>query len=327
MQAEPLVSVVVPVYNAEPYISRCLDSVFGQTYGNIEVVCIDDGSTDGSPALLDAYEKRYPDSIKVVHQKNAGVAAARNLGIQIATGEYLAFVDNDDWLDSDFIEVLLYVAVANESEVVCSGYRRPDEMGRVVLEAVPSPSDEWSPFLSEAAWAKLYRMDFVRSHGLRFLDTNILEDLYFSLPAVELSTRPQIVEYCGYNWFYNCGSVSNTRQKSSAGLRFEKTLDDLLDLMGQKRIDVSPILIHFFVRLVVWFLLYTRRGDGAMLSRQNLSRYTDWLDSNISRWREDPYALPARPTGDAIPNRLAVWLFVRHPRTFSLALRLYGGLG
>ena len=321
------VSVVLPVYNAEEYLSRCLDSLLGQTYENVEVVAIDDGSADGSPSILDDYAARHPGRVVVEHRPNGGAAAARNRGIELCSGEYLTFVDNDDWLDPDFVRTMAEVALSSGAEVVCCGYRRPDSEGRILLEAVPRPGDEWGRYVVEAAWAKLYRTDHVRRHGLTFLNTNIDEDLYFSLPAIELAERVEVVPSAGYNWFFNTGSVSNTSQRSSAGLLFEETLDAILAMMRERGIPMTDILRHYFVRLVAWFLLYTCRGDGRAMSERNLGHYAAWLDRNIEDWRHEPFARPGHPTGDALANRLAVWLFARHPRLFSLALGIYRAMG
>lgn len=323
----PKVSVVLPVYNAERYLARCLDSVLGQTYPNVEVVAIDDGSSDGSPAILDDYAARHSGKVVVEHRANGGAASARNRGIELCSGEYLTFIDNDDWLDPDFVQTMAAAALSSGAEVVCCGYRRPDSEGRVLLEAVPRPGDEWGRYVVEAAWAKLYRTDYVRRHGLTFLNTNIDEDLYFSLPAIELAERVEVVSSAGYNWFFNTGSVSNTSQRSSAGLLFEETLDAILAMMRERGIPMTDILRHYFVRLVAWFLLYTCRGDGRATSERNLGHYVAWLDRNVEDWRHEPFARPGHPTGDALANRLAVWLFARHPRLFSLALGTYRKAG
>ena len=96
----PVISIIVPVYNVAPFLSRCLDSLVGQTYENLEIICVDDGSTDGSAAILDACAAK-DSRIKVIHQENAGVSVARNRGLDAATGEFVTFVDADDWLEPD----------------------------------------------------------------------------------------------------------------------------------------------------------------------------------------------------------------------------------
>ncbi|MBR1829266.1 MAG: glycosyltransferase [Atopobiaceae bacterium] len=322
----PLVSVLIPVYNAERYLARCLDSVLQQTYENVQVVAVDDGSRDGSAALLDTYAELHPQ-VLVEHQANAGAAAARNRAIELAEGEYLCFLDNDDWLDLGLLEAFVDAALSTGAEVVCGGYRRPTQDGKVLFEAVPHEGDEWAPYLVEAAWAKLYRSDYVRSQGFRFLPTNIDEDLFFTLPSILLAERVAIVPTAGYNWFYNTESVSNTSQRSSEGLRFEMTMNDILGELDRRGIVPPTIVCHYFVRLVTWFLLFTCAGDGRLLARQNLRHYAAWLDDRFPGWRGEPYASPRHPTGDALANRLAVWLFARHRHLFALALDLYVMVG
>jgi glycosyltransferase involved in cell wall biosynthesis len=322
--AQPLVSVLIPVYNAGSYLARCLDSALGQTYPAIELVVVDDGSTDSSPQLIDRYAARHDTLMVVEHQANAGAAAARNRAIELSHGAYVCFMDNDDWMDEDMVERLVEVCLREDADLACCGYRRPTDKGAVMLEAIPQAGQEWAPFLVEAAWAKLYRRELVVDHALRFLDTNIDEDLYFTLPATLHARRIAVVPHAGYNWFYNTASVSNTAQRSSTGLRFESTMDDILDDLARRGLARTPLVDHYFVRLVTWFVLYTRAGDGRRKARENLRHYRAWLDEHIEGWRRDPYARPGRPVGDALQNRLATWLFVRHSVVFGWALDAYG---
>lgn len=113
----PLVTVVVPVYNVEKYVKRCLESICAQTYQNMEILLIDDGSTDCSGDICDEFCKRDP-RISVVHQKNAGLSAARNKGIEKAKGTYIAFIDSDDYVSTEFINALVTVALNTESDIV-----------------------------------------------------------------------------------------------------------------------------------------------------------------------------------------------------------------
>ena len=114
---EPAISVIVPIYNVEPYLSECLDSLCGQTLRNIEIIGVDDGSTDGSGALLDEYAAK-DKRIIAVHQKNAGVSAARNAGMRLARGEYLAFVDGDDWMERTAYEDILQKLQGRRPDIV-----------------------------------------------------------------------------------------------------------------------------------------------------------------------------------------------------------------
>lgn len=319
----PLLSVIVPVFNSERYLKRCLDSVAAQSYKNIELVVIDDGSTDSSPEMLDQYAAASSLNMIVHHQPNAGAAHARNAGIEISSGDYITFLDNDDWLDQDFCCKLVQEALSSGADVVCSGYRRPDDRGVTGLEVVTHPNEEWAKYIVGAAWAKIYRAAFVKDGGYSFLDTNIDEDLYFTIPIIEQANRVSVLPYCGYNWFNNSGSVSNTSQKTSSGLMFEETITAILMECKRRGIPISAELEHYFIRLVVWFLLYTCRGDGSKTSLHNLRYYKCWLDKYIPNWRHDSYAQVGHPTGDGVSNRVAVWMFAKHPALFRIALAIY----
>lgn len=118
-----MVSVIVPVYNVEPYLRKCLYSVLGQTYRDLEIIVVDDGSTDASRAICDEY-KSSDSRIQVIHQINKGLSEARNNGIDIATGEYILFVDGDDWIELNTVECLLQACVENNADVSCCGDRK-----------------------------------------------------------------------------------------------------------------------------------------------------------------------------------------------------------
>lgn len=115
------VSIIIPIYNGEKYLQECLNSVLGQTMEDIEIICVDDGSTDGTADLLEVYQ-RGDDRIIVIHQENQGVTAARGTGLKHASGEYVGFVDCDDWIDFDMYENLYECAIENQADFVTSGY-------------------------------------------------------------------------------------------------------------------------------------------------------------------------------------------------------------
>lgn len=120
MSAE-LITVIVPVYKTEKYLKRCVDSILAQTYTNIEIILVDDGSPDKSPILCDKLANKY-EQISVVHQKNGGLSAARNTGIECAHGEYISFVDSDDYIDSGMLQRLYYMIKKHNAEVAMLQY-------------------------------------------------------------------------------------------------------------------------------------------------------------------------------------------------------------
>ena len=175
---QPLISIIVPVYNAEPYLDNCLDSIAAQTWENLEVWLVDDGSTDASPALCDA--RAAADSrFHVLHQANAGVSAARNAALERATGHYLQFVDGDDYLPSTATERLVRTAGATGADLVIGRFwrvagTRKALQGHIRREGVFTRREFAEEMLKAPAnfyygvlWNKLYRRSIVEEGGLR----------------------------------------------------------------------------------------------------------------------------------------------------------------
>lgn len=133
----PKVSIIVPVYNKAKYVSKAVDSLLNQNLRDIEIILVDDGSSDSSPELLDAYADK-DDRVTVIHQENQGVSAARNTGVAQATGDYIGFIDPDDWVESDMFESLYTAAVKEDADVVMCNFRKEDLDGNV-LEAGNEP--------------------------------------------------------------------------------------------------------------------------------------------------------------------------------------------
>lgn len=167
MAADPKISVIIPVYNVERYVARCLVSVLGQTYTNIEVIIVDDGSTDGSGEIVDRYAQR-DSRVRLIRQANAGLGRARNVAFPFCTGEYIAFVDSDDYLDADCLAFLYKTLRAHHADIAVCGYRYEQADGRILPPQKPFEKAKvlsgleaakgalyWNHF-GVAPWAKLY---------------------------------------------------------------------------------------------------------------------------------------------------------------------------
>lgn len=129
----PVVSIIIPIYNTEKYLSRCIGSVINQTYKELEIICVDDGSTDGSELILDELAKR-DSRIRAIHKKNGGESSARNVGLKVMTGEYVGFMDCDDWIEPDMYEKLVSIAVENEVDIVASAWFKDFDKESVRIE-------------------------------------------------------------------------------------------------------------------------------------------------------------------------------------------------
>ena len=199
------VSVIIPIYNAFDYLRPALDSVIYQTLREVEIICIDDGSTDSSLEIIKEYQK-LDDRIRIVTEANAGPGIARNNGIGRARGEFIAFLDADDFYDPGFIETLYEKAVNEKLDIVMSAYdvynskratfSRTEEGDHIEIfdnGKVSSKNTEPDVILSSttgSAWNKLFRRSFIMDKGIRFLpNVKIYEDVYFTVTALSLAER------------------------------------------------------------------------------------------------------------------------------------------
>ena len=205
-------SIIIPVYNCESTIDSCIDSILAQTEREIEVILVDDGSTDGSGAVCDEYGARDP-RIRVIHQVNSGVSAARNAGIDAACGDYIGFVDGDDWIAPNMYERLLREAERTEADVVmCDavtvfshGRTRADTISWVPENTVLEKTDLKPSVLLEMAgsvWRCIYRRKTLDAFGLRFpLGLKFSEDRVFNLYAFGNANK---VAYVKEAYYYHC---------------------------------------------------------------------------------------------------------------------------
>lgn len=129
-----LISIIVPIYNVSEYIDRCLESLLKQTYENLEIIVVDDGSTDNSVEICNYYATKYLGRLRVIHTDNCGVSVARNTGLKIAKGEYITFVDGDDWVEPDMLETLLYNLYMHNADISSCGMKEDYDNGESVLQ-------------------------------------------------------------------------------------------------------------------------------------------------------------------------------------------------
>lgn len=223
------VSIIVPVYNIEAYIDRCIKSLLSQTISDIEIIAIDDGSTDSSYEKL----KQYQDCITILHHDNHGVSYSRNCGIQKATGEYIMFVDGDDWIDSDMVESLLKLTEEGTIDIVRCGYVReyPSRQELVPLctekqKFVKNKTDIYQKFIRNyqlaSPWCQLIRRTCIQT----LFDENIKvgEDYLFNLALYTNASSFVFVPNTYYHYLYNMESATTGLSKEKIQKRCEDAL-------------------------------------------------------------------------------------------------------
>ena len=254
MEDKPKISIIVPVYNVEAYLPQCLDSLIQQTYSNLEIICVNDGSPDGSGDILREYAAR-DSRVVVIEQENQGASVARNSALDTTHGDYIMFVDGDDWIDLDTCEMVIKTAEQHKADVVFWSYVREYRQGskeklmpiddRTILqgdmardllhrrqlglvgEELAQP--EYADSLV-TVWGKLYRAELLRKSGARFVDIRKIgtsEDAMFNLWILKDVCKAIYIKKCFYH--YRKDNVSSVTTQYKAQL--SQQWDCLFDLM------------------------------------------------------------------------------------------------
>ena len=280
-----LISVIVPVYNVEAYLMRCVDSIRKQTYQNLEIILVDDGSPDGCPALCE--EIRAMDSrIKVVHKENGGLGYARNSGLEVTTGTYVTFIDSDDWIHETHIENLWREAARTHADVVLgahtavltdgSMHSKPiglplaifegaDITERILLPLIGADvTDTRDVPLSSSSCMNLYRVDLIRQYDLRFRSERVAvaEDLYFNIDYFAHAQRVAVSGETGYYYFENPASISRRYdpKRFDRTICFYQVLQEQIQQYGLEKLVSRRAERSFLMKIRVLLMLLVRAG-------------------------------------------------------------------
>lgn len=238
-----MISVVVPVYNMEKLIDKCLKSLLNQSVKDYEVILVDDGSTDKSAAICDQYATRYLEFIRVIHKANGGLSSARNAGIEHARGEYVIFPDPDDWLEENYIEAFLSAQEESRADLVCLGYwiecdHKTIPFGletEVLMDGMQAQRALLiSPKMSGFAWNKIYRLDVIRNNGLKFEDdVGTTEDLDFAYRYLKFCNKVYFNPSTRvYHYYQREGAATHSKfsyKKVDSIRAYEKIIKDTHD--------------------------------------------------------------------------------------------------
>lgn len=220
------ISVIVPVYKVEEFLPQCLDSILAQTLTELEIICVNDGSPDNSLKILEEYAKK-DKRIVIINQKNAGLSSARNTGIKAATGEYIGFVDSDDWIEPDFYHNLYQAAKEHNADIVGTGFysvkNNKKKLSYFVTETKTAltPEEKFKIFKMPKhnfVWNKIYKKDMICKQDLFFPIGMTYEDIIWSSTLMEQSLKAVMIQGAGYNYRYNANSIVHTTFSDSKKL-------------------------------------------------------------------------------------------------------------
>lgn len=237
----PKVSVVVPVYNVEDYVEKCLRSILGQTFTDIEVLAVDDGTKDSSGEICERIAAE-DSRLRVIHQENQGLGGARNTGIEAAAGEWLLLVDSDDWLEPGILERALQAGEKHGADMVMFAFQTVDEQGRVLqkfVEDVPldtplSPQEHGEAlFTAPCAWNKLYKAELFRETGACYPPRVWYEDVRTTPKLMAASRCLVFLGDVGYNYLQRAGSIMSN-MNVARNREILEAFDDVLGYFKEK---------------------------------------------------------------------------------------------
>lgn len=320
-----LISIIVPVYNVEAYLDRCMESILKQTYERLEIILVDDGSTDSSGKKCDDYAK-LDSRIKVIHKENGGLSDARNAGLELATGAYIGYVDSDDWIEPDMYERLYDACVENEAELaVCryfSEYQDRTEAGGTgrtvsltrdeLLNIYISGHDEY--VIYNSVWSKLFKRELVAD--MIFPKGRNSEDIMYTTRAFCRLEKAVYLDRCLYHYVLDReGSIMNVS-------RGERMFRDEIPFWREHikciRECVSPqmadLAAYYFQRRLLFYYIDARNSDNKEVAKR--------LVAEIKKDKPETdrvYASGIVTKGDRMRRRL----FLISPAAYAQVVRVY----
>lgn len=291
-------SIVALVYNLEKYLPRCLDALVNQTLQEIEILCVDDGSKDSAPQIIEEYAKKYPDKVKAFHKENGGEFTTRNYGLERATGEYVTFVDTDDWVEPNWAEKLYTAAKNADADMAVCGFERINlETNEVVatnmtefgnsVKQVDSKED-FMAFINPAPWNKIYKREKIKD--LRFLPFRGFNDMLFLLSSYTKIQKIAFVPDVLYHYYLRYDSQIHSVNKQDVD-NLKKYLLEVKKLYkeeGKYKEMKDFLALMAFIHLGI-SVMYRASYDKTIPIKEMVNQTIQYLDLNFFEWRNNKF--------------------------------------
>lgn len=309
LDGKPQISVIIPVYNVELYLRKCLDSVLNQTYRNLEIILVDDGSTDNSGAICDEYSEKDA-RIQVYHTENRGLSAARNLGLNETNGEWIGFVDSDDWIDPDLFQRAI--------DSICTADILCFSKNEGIYTGVEALAENISGTISSSAWRKLYRKECFLT--VRFPLGRVYEDAATTYKVLNAASFVRCCKIDGYHYRRRPGSITSTYDMANIvgyWLAMKERYEFCMPLLSNYSIEQRKVLHVNLLRSVAISIARAWGWRSSITSSDS----SEWDEMCIFAKTMFPYRIRKN---FSIPIRVGL-LFARfnHPFSFWIAGRLH----
>ena len=293
--SNPKVSIVVPIYNLEKYVPRCMDALVNQTLEDIEIICVDDGSKDSAGKIIDEYKDKYPNKVKTFHKENGGEWSARTYGLKKATGEYVGFIDSDDVPEVTWAEKLYNAAKENDADIAFSGYDRIDlDTGKTVSTEMTQHgtmnkdvdwNDDFIVYANPSLWNKLYRRELVKDS--EFLPFRGCNDTLFLIRAYmdgakKLTFIPDVL----YHYYLRSSSqIHSLNLKDIENLKkYLIVMKDYSKKIGKYEEYRDTYSNMAFVHLAISWAFMLSYDESVKMTKE-LKSITQYLNENFPEWR------------------------------------------
>ena len=295
------ISLIIPAYNSEKVITKCLDSIYKQTHKNIEVIVINDGSKDGTLSILKKYKKEHKDLI-IIDKENAGQAVARNDGIKKSTGEYMMFIDADDFLEQDYLKIMLTSLKKNKADLVISGFTNYNVDYRA-LSVVKRKNNSFAQYASCTPWARLYRSNFIKDNNILFPEIRYGEDNAFTAIIASYAKKAIAIDNAGYGYYYNTASLTKTTFRSFNRVNIIPANNEILKNINKEYYKKNYKLVNYFiVKQSIYYLLTAGKTATRKLFVKKSREVFDYL-------KENNIDTITYPSSDKFINKSVVFIY------------------
>ncbi len=286
------VSIIVPIYKVEKYLKRCLESLVSQTFQEIEIICVNDGSPDQSQKIVDEYVEKYPEIVKGYVKENGGVGDTRNYGLDCATGEYIAFVDSDDWVEPEMIEKMYRAAIEQKADLVICDYVVDNIDGgseMIISGIIKSSTDIFKRVLISppAPWNKLYKKDLFLKTDIRYPKGLWYEDLATTLRLIMNTNKIAHVKEAFVHYIQREGSIMATLNEKVLDIyKVLELIEDYYKSNGYYDQYKDEIEFLYVEHVILTSLLNWRKFENGDLY---LKKAISYMNKKFPKWVENPY--------------------------------------
>lgn len=280
------ISIIIPAYNSEQTLKRCLDSILNQTYKNIEIIVINDGSKDKTLKILKQYEKKHSNVI-IIDKKNEGQASARNDGFKKSTGEYVMFIDADDFIEKNYLEIMLQAITESDSDVCISGFKKFNKDYKF-LEEVLCKNQFWPSIGVCVPWAKIFRSSFLKNNKLFFPNIRYAEDNIFAMLVLSNTNKITKVNNSGYGYYCNTSSLTHYTYRSFK-VDVLPANQYLIENINKDYYKNNEKLVYYFLaKQSIYYMLTCGKLESSKKFITKNKEVMSWLKNNVPMFKTKP---------------------------------------